>query len=75
VHVSAPQFAARGDDEDDGWVLTWTHDVTTHQGELVVLDGRNLAKGPVARLALPAPLPPASHACWAPDRSLAGVDG
>jgi len=65
VHVTAPQFVARGEAEDDGWVLTWTHDVAADRGELVVLDARDLARGPVARLALPAPLPPASHVCWA----------
>ncbi len=64
VYVAAPQFVARGDAEDDGWVLTWTHDVAAKRGELVVLDAKDLARGPVARLALPAPLPPASHVCW-----------
>jgi all-trans-8'-apo-beta-carotenal 15,15'-oxygenase len=64
VYVAAPQFVARGEAEDDGWVLTWTHDVAAHRGELVVLDARDLARGPVARLLLPAPLPPASHVCW-----------
>jgi carotenoid cleavage dioxygenase len=65
VHVSAPQYVARGEAEDDGWVMTWTHDLTTDRGELVLLDAQHLASGPVARLALPAPLPPASHVCWA----------
>lgn len=65
VHVTAPQFVARGEAEDDGWVLTWIHDVAADRGELVVLDALDLARGPVARLALPAPLPPASHVCWA----------
>lgn len=65
VHVTAPQFVARGEAEDDGWVMTWTHDLATDRGELVLLDAQHLASGPVVRLALPAPLPPASHVCWA----------
>lgn len=64
VNVAAPQFVARGDAEDDGWVLTWTHDAATKRGELVVLDATDLGRGPIARLALPGPLPPASHVGW-----------
>lgn len=64
VFVTAPQFVARGAAEDDGWVLAWTHDAAADRGELVVLDAADLARGPVARLALPGPLPPASHVGW-----------
>jgi all-trans-8'-apo-beta-carotenal 15,15'-oxygenase len=66
VFVSAPQFVTRGDAEDDGWLITWTHDVEHERGELVVLDARALDRGPIARFALPAPLPPASHVAWMP---------
>lgn len=62
--VSAPQFVARGEQEDDGWVLAWTHDAAQDTGSLVVLDAQDLARGPVARVSLPAPLPPASHVSW-----------
>jgi carotenoid cleavage dioxygenase-like enzyme len=64
VYVSAPQFVARGEAEDDGWVLAWTHDAAEKRGELVILDATDLAAGPIARLALPGPLPPASHVDW-----------
>jgi all-trans-8'-apo-beta-carotenal 15,15'-oxygenase len=66
VFVSAPQFVAGGAAEDEGWVLAWTHDVAAQRGELVVLDAADLGHGPIARLALPAPLPPASHVDWMP---------
>lgn len=66
VFVSAPQFVARGEAEDDGWVLAWTHDAAERRGELVILDAEDLARGPICRLALPAPLPPASHVDWLP---------
>ena len=72
VLVSAPQFVPRqGADgaagdvaEDDGFVCAWTHDVAADRGELVILEATDLARGPVARLALPAPLPPPSHVDW-----------
>lgn len=64
VYVTAPQFVPRGEAEDDGWLLAWTHDAAQGCGELVVLDATQLARGPVARLALPAPLPAASHVGW-----------
>jgi len=66
VFVSAPQFVAGGSGEDEGWVLAWTHDASAQRGELVILDAADLARGPIARLALPAPLPPASHVDWLP---------
>jgi carotenoid cleavage dioxygenase-like enzyme len=47
-------------------VLAWTHDASAQRGELVILDAADLARGPIARLALPAPLPPASHVDWLP---------
>jgi carotenoid cleavage dioxygenase-like enzyme len=64
VYVTAPQFVARGAAEDDGWLLAWTHDAAGDRGELVVLDAADPAAGPLARLALPASLPPASHVGW-----------
>ena len=64
TYVTAPQFVPRGEAEDDGWLLAWTHDAAQGCGELVVLDATQLARGPVARLALPAPLPAASHVGW-----------
>ena len=64
TYVTAPQFVARGPAEDEGWVLAWTHDAAQDRGGLVVLDAQHLNQGPVARFALPAPLPPASHVAW-----------
>jgi len=64
VYVSAPQVVPAGPREDEAWVLAWTHDAAADRGELVVLDAAEPARGPVARFALPAPLPPASHVTW-----------
>lgn len=66
VVLSAPQFVARGESEDDGWLLAWAHDAAKDRGEVVILDARDLPRGPVARLALPRPLPSASHCAWMP---------
>ncbi len=55
--------------EDDGWLLAWvTHADHT---ELVILDARAVAAGPVVRLRLDAPLPPVSHAMFHPGAPLA----
>lgn len=66
VYLSAPQFVPRGEGEDDGWLLAWAHDAAKDRGEVVILDAKDLARGPLARLALPRPLPPASHCAWMP---------
>jgi all-trans-8'-apo-beta-carotenal 15,15'-oxygenase len=66
VYVTAPQFVPRGAAEDEGWLLAWTCDTARECGELVILDAQALARGPVARLALPGALPPASHVTWLP---------
>eukprot|EP01102_Stenamoeba_stenopodia_P021763 TRINITY_DN8865_c0_g1_i1.p1 TRINITY_DN8865_c0_g1~~TRINITY_DN8865_c0_g1_i1.p1 ORF type:complete len:572 (-),score=88.42 TRINITY_DN8865_c0_g1_i1:122-1837(-) len=39
-------------DEDDGWVLTQLYNCKEHRTEYVVLDAKNLEKGPIARLRL-----------------------
>jgi carotenoid cleavage dioxygenase-like enzyme len=64
IYLTAPVFVPRGEAEDDGWVLVWAAKPAENRGELLVLDGADLASGPIARLALPAPLPPASHVAW-----------
>lgn len=67
VYVTPPQFVARGPGDDEGWLLAWTHDTADGRGELVILDAADLARGPVARLALPEALPAASHGDWLAD--------
>lgn len=68
--VSQPVFAPRGDEEDDGWVLSWVEDAARGTTEVVVLDARDLAAGPVARIDLGVHLPGSSHVTWAPGHSL-----
>ena len=59
----APNTAAAA--EDDGYVVSFVTDMNTHTSECVVLDARNIAAGPVARIMLPHPISSGTHSCWA----------
>jgi carotenoid cleavage dioxygenase len=50
--------------EDDGWLLSCVTDRTDDASALVVLDARDVAAGPVARVHLPRRLPFGFHANW-----------
>lgn len=60
--VFAPDPAGRS--EDDGWVLAFAHDTSTDQTDLVVLDARDVAAGPVARVRMPRRVPYGFHGAW-----------
>ncbi|HEY9709126.1 MAG TPA: carotenoid oxygenase family protein [Oculatellaceae cyanobacterium] len=68
-YVSEPIFVPRPDatDEDDGWVLTLVYDASKHRSDVVILDGRDLNKGPVARLHLKHHIPYGLHGSWTPE--------
>lgn len=51
--------------EDDGYVVSFVTDMVQDRSECVVLDARDLAKGPVARVLLPHRISCGTHACWA----------
>jgi carotenoid cleavage dioxygenase len=53
-----------GTDEDDGWLLDLVYDRTTDSSELIVLDARDLAADPVARVHLPRRVPFGFHGNW-----------
>jgi len=57
-------FVPGGDAEGDGWVMTYVYDRATDRSDLVVLDALDVAKGPVARVRLPARVPLGFHATW-----------
>ena len=63
-----PVFAAdpAGRAEDDGWLLTYVIDRATRETEAVVLDARNVAAEPLARIALPRRVPFGFHGSWVP---------
>jgi carotenoid cleavage dioxygenase len=62
--VFAPRPGAT--DEDDGWLMTFVHDERENSDELVILDGRDLTTGPLARVQIPTRVPYGFHAAWIP---------
>ncbi|MEQ1700945.1 MAG: carotenoid oxygenase family protein [Ilumatobacteraceae bacterium] len=64
-HVFAPDPAGTG--EDDGWLMSFVTDRATQQSELVILDARDVAAGPVARVQMAARVPLGFHANWFAD--------
>ncbi|HAP77637.1 MAG TPA: hypothetical protein DCR14_16350 [Acidimicrobiaceae bacterium] len=67
-----PVFVSRPDPtaEDDGWLLTFVHDVPAGSTELVVIDAQDVTRGPVARVLLPQRVPYGFHGNWVSDRSV-----
>jgi carotenoid cleavage dioxygenase len=63
-HVFAPDPA--GTAEDDGWLLSLVVDRGTDATDLVVVDARDIAAGPIARVAMPRRVPLGFHANWFP---------
>ena len=51
--------------EDDGYVVSFVTDMNTHTSECIVLDARDIAAGPVARIMLPHQISSGTHSCWA----------
>ncbi len=65
----APRVGAKG--EDDGYLVTFVHDRASGRGEVVVLDARDVASGPVARVVLPQQVPIGYHSWWVPAAQMA----
>jgi carotenoid cleavage dioxygenase len=59
--------AAAGKDEDDGWVVTFVQDEIEGASEMVVLDAKNIAAAPVARVMIPTRVPYGFHGAWISD--------
>jgi carotenoid cleavage dioxygenase len=67
-----PVFVARpdGTDEDDGWLVTYVHDLGAGSAEFVVLDAADFDRGYVAQVPLPQRIPYGFHGNWVSDRSV-----
>ena len=67
-HVGEAVFAPdpTGTAEDDGWLLSAVYDSADDRSEVVVLDARDVAAGPVARVRIPQRMPFGFHANWFP---------
>jgi carotenoid cleavage dioxygenase len=59
-------FVPDGPGEDDGHLLAYVHDDARDAADLVVLDARDVAAGPVATVQLPTRVPYGFHAAWVP---------
>jgi carotenoid cleavage dioxygenase len=59
-----------GTAEDDGWLMTFVHDVPNGTAELVVLDAQDFDREPVARVLLPQRIPYGFHGNWVSDASV-----
>lgn len=65
----APRLGAR--DEDDGYVVAFVSDANAKDsGEVVILDAKNIAKGPLARVKIPQRVPVGFHTIWVPGDQL-----
>jgi carotenoid cleavage dioxygenase len=63
-------FAAAGPGEDEGYLLAIVYDAARDASDFIVLDARDVAKGPVARVGLPQRVPFGFHAAWFADAAL-----
>ncbi|MEG5041557.1 MULTISPECIES: carotenoid oxygenase family protein [unclassified Microcoleus] len=64
-----PVFVLRPDAvaEDDGWLLLLMYDAAHHRSTLVILDARDITKGPLARLHLKQHIPYGLHGSFTPN--------
>ena len=60
--IIVPQPDSKG--EDECWVLTMVYDSSHHRSDIVILDGRDLNKGAIARLHLKHHIPYGLHGSW-----------
>jgi carotenoid cleavage dioxygenase-like enzyme len=67
-----PVFVARPGStvEDDGWIVTFVHDLGAGTAEFVVLDAADFGRGYVARVPLPQRVPFGFHGNWVSDRAV-----
>ena len=66
AHVGESVFAPdpAGTNEDDGWLVNAIYDDTRDATDVVILDARDIAHGPVATVHLPQRVPFGFHANW-----------
>jgi len=67
VYASEAPFAPRVGslDEDDGYLVSFLIDENQGRSECVLLDARDITKGPICRIALPHKVSSGTHAVWA----------
>ncbi|MGK7885479.1 MAG: carotenoid oxygenase family protein [Crocosphaera sp.] len=65
-YVGEPIFVSKpnANSEDEGWVLVIVYDGDKHRSDIVILDGENLEKEPIATLHLKHHIPYGLHGNW-----------
>ena len=56
-----------GPAEGEGVIMTYVYDKAENSSSLVVLDARDVAAGPLARVKMPQRVPYGFHATWIPN--------
>ena len=51
-------------EEDDGYVITFVTDERDQTSEAIIVDAKNVDKGPLARIKIPQQVPLGFHGCW-----------
>ena len=62
---------AEGKEEDDGWLVTYVHDLAAGTAEFVVIDAQDFGRGYVARVPLPQRVPVGYPGNWVSDLAVA----
>jgi carotenoid cleavage dioxygenase len=67
----AQRVGASNENEDDGYVVTFVADANAkNTGEVIIIDAKNFAAGPVARVQIPQRVPVGFHSTWIPGDQL-----
>ena len=67
--LSEPVFVPGGEAEAEGWLLAITYRAGTHSSDLLILDARDIAAGPIGTAKLPVRVPDGFHGAWVGDVS------
>lgn len=59
--------AGNAKDEDDGYLMSFIFDPSEGTSELVIMNAKEMAAEPIARIHLPARVPTGFHGSWIPD--------
>ena len=65
-HADEAFFVPGGAGEGEGYLLTFVYDHAKNSSSSAVLDATNVAKGPLAEIALPQRVPHGFHGVWVP---------
>jgi carotenoid cleavage dioxygenase-like enzyme len=70
VRGAEPVFAPANPDagEDEGWVISLSHDTNSGESRLLIIDAQDFSGAPVATVHLPRRVPYGAHGSWVPDQ-------